>query len=477
MKQSRRDFLCRTGQALGAAAFASGVKQFGLVNALAQSAPADYKALVCIFLSGGNDGNNTVVPNDSAGYQAYSTVRNASGLALAQSSLIPITPPSIGAQFGLHPSLSPEVADPTQQFKGLLPLWTAQKLAIVCNVGPLVAPMTRTQYQNNTVPKPYQLFSHSDQVAQQQTGISNVRSQTGWGGRTADKTGGFNGGTILPMVISVAGINIFNQGMTTSPLGIAPAPTALNQVLVLNGFGSGADETARRNSMDFLRTIDLTPALIAATSNTTQQALNIAQAFGVDPTLTTVFPTTTLGNQLKQVAKVMKLNQTSLGLQRQIFFCTLGGFDTHQNQLTSQVTLLGQLSQAMKAFYDATVELGIDSRVTTFTLSDFGRTLQPSGSGGSVGTDHAWGNHLFVMGGAVKGGDFYGVAGSNGSVFPALQLSGPNDTDTRGRWIPTTSTDQYAATLASWYGLAAADLSYVFPLVGNFSPATLGFMM
>jgi uncharacterized protein (DUF1501 family) len=182
---------------------------------------------------------------------------------------------------------------------------------------------------------------------------------------------------------------------------------------------------------------------------------------------------------LKQVAKLISLNLSSatLSLNRQIFFCNLGGFDTHQNQLTNQADLLTDLSQAMKAFYDATVELGVDTKVTTFTLSDFGRTLQPSGSGaGSVGSDHGWGNHQFVLGGAVAGGDFYGVVGSNGTVFPTLALGGPDDTDSRGRWIPTCSVEQYAATLASWYGVAPADIPTVFPLIGRFTTSDLGFL-
>jgi uncharacterized protein (DUF1501 family) len=189
----------------------------------------------------------------------------------------------------------------------------------------------------------------------------------------------------------------------------------------------------------------------------------------------------TLANQLKQVAKVIKANltQSALGLNRQIFFCTLGGFDTHQNQPGTQGGnggLFQQLSQAMLAFYNATVELGVSSQVTQFTLSDFGRTLQPSGSGGAVGTDHGWGSHHFVLGDAVNGGDFYGVRGPNHIPYPLLQLSGPNDTDNRGRWIPTTSVEQYAATLATWFGVAQPDLPYVFPLLKNFSPSNLGFI-
>jgi len=471
MEQTRREFLRRTGcAALGAAAFSAGFEKFGLINAYAaQAAPTDYRALVCIFLSGGNDSNNTIVPLDATGYGAYSAVRSASGLALEQGQLLPITPASIGTPFGLHPSL-PELST----------LWTQQKLAIVANVGPLVQPLTRSQYLSGA-PRPYQLFSHSDQVAQWQTSRADARTQIGWGGRTADRTISFNGGAVFPMLTSVAGAAVFGQGLSTRPLAIASAPTALNQVLVLNGFTTSAADVARRNSMDFLRTIDRSATLVAAASDATQQAVDIiASLGGSDPTLTTVFPNTGIGNQLKQVAKVIKLNQVSpsLSLNRQIFFCTLGGFDTHQNQISGQQSLLAQLSAAMKALYDATVELGVDSRVTTFTLSDFGRTLQPSGSGvGSVGTDHGWGSHQFVMGGSVIGGDFYGVPGPNGTVYPTLQLAGPNDTDSRGRWIPTAAVEQYAATLATWYGLASSDLPIVFPLLSRFTTPNLSFLM
>jgi len=476
MKYSRRTFLRRSGYALSAAALASQFKGLGVISALAQkNAPTDYKALVCIFLSGGNDPNNMIVPLDATGYGNYSSARNSSGLALASGSLLPITPPSIGTQFGFHPNLSPEVATPAAM-PGLLPLWTAGKLAVVCNVGPLVYPMTRATYQNNSVQKPYQLFSHSDQVTQWQTSRADTQIQTGWGGLTADYTLAFNNGVAFPTITSIAGTSAFATGITTRPLIINDARTTLPNVLKLEGFGAGADEIARKNSMTELRTFDLSNTLGAATSDTVQDAINISGAFSVDPTLTTVFPNTGLGNQLKQVAKVMKLNQTSaqLSLNRQIFFCSIGGFDTHQNQLTAQVTLFTQLSQAMKAFYDATVELGIDNRVTTFTLSDFGRTLQPS-------SDHGWGTHQFVMGSAVHAADFYGVplaagSGGNGTVFPTLVEGGAYDTDNRGRWIPTASVDQYAATLASWFGLAPADMPSVFHNLSHFTSSNLGFV-
>jgi len=299
----------------------------------------------------------------------------------------------------------------------------------------------------------------------------------GWGGRTADRfplpPSGF------PMITALSG-GIFTRGANSSPLSISPAPTALNQVLVLNGFGTTAEETARRNAFDSLRALDGESTLVSATSRTTQQAVDIGRLLNSDVSLGTVFPNTTLGNQLKQVAKVIKFNAATpaLGLTRQIFFCQLGGFDTHQNQVATQASLLQQVSQAVAAFYQSTVELGMDQQVTTFTLSDFGRTLQPAGTGsGVVGSDHAWGSHHFVVGGAVRGGDFFGVPGPNGSVFPVLQLNGPSDTDNRGRWIPTASVEQYAATLASWYGVGPADIPVVFPNIGRFPVSDLGFMI
>jgi uncharacterized protein (DUF1501 family) len=466
MKLTRREFMLQTsacvGYALGAAAFVSGVQRFALINAFAQG--IDYRALVCVFLAGGNDGNNVVVPTSTTEYNLYSTARSASGLAIAQDTLLPVTPPSIGTGFGLHPSLA-----------DLHTLWGDQKLAVTCNVGPLVQPLTRSDYLGGA-PRPYQLFSHSDQVAQWQTAISDRVGSSGWGGRTAERFDVHPSG--FPTITALSG-GIFSRGATTSPLTIAPAPTALNQVLVLNGFGTTADEAARRTSMNLLRTIDAGNSLVAGASRTTQQAVDIGSIFSSDVSLTTAFPNTTLGNQLLQVAKVIKFNATSpsLGLNRQIFFCQLGGFDTHQNQVNTQATLLTQLSQAVKAFHDATIELGVDQQVTTFTLSDFGRTLQPAGSGaGIVGSDHAWGNHHVVVGGAVHGGDFYGVPGPSGTVFPQLQLGGPSDTDTRGRWIPTVSVEQYAATLARWYGVAERDLPIVFPNIGRFTTTNLGFM-
>ena len=468
MESSRREFLIRTScAALGAAAFSAGLKQFGLVSALAaERTVSDYRALVCIFLAGGNDGNNMVIPLDATGYAAYNSVRSSAQLALDSGTLLSVTPSSIGTPFGFHPNLT--------ELQTLFA--TDKKLALVANVGPLVVPLNKSDYQGSA-PKPYQLFSHADQVAQWQTARSDTRVHTGWGGRTGDLTLSFNDGSAFPIVTSVAGQQVFGIGLDFRQLGINPAPTPLNQVLILSGFNASAESTARRTAMDQIRTFDSDVTMVAATSDATAQALTIGQSLSTDPDVGNGFPVSKLGNQLKQIAKVISWNKSTGGLTRQIFFCQLGGFDTHQNQLTNQGDLLTDLSQSMKAFYDATVTLGLADSVTTFTLSDFGRTLQPSGSGlGSVGSDHGWGNHQFVMGGAVLGGDFYGVAGSNGTVYPTLQLGGPDDTDSRGRWIPTCSVEQYAGTLATWFGLAPADLATAFPLIGNFSPSSLGFL-
>jgi uncharacterized protein (DUF1501 family) len=369
-----------------------------------------------------------------------------------------------GQTFGFHPNI-PELRD----------LYNANKLAVVTNVGPLVVPTTQAQYMANSVPKPYALFSHSDQIQAWQSGRSDIKIGTGWGGRSADALAACNGGgSGFPTVTSISGSATFCVGLKR-PLSIGTG--SLTSVLVLNGFNSTPESIARKSSMDFLRTIDLTATMIAGASSTTQQALDISAAFQTDPTLTTVFPNTSLGNQLKQVAKVIKLNQTSpaVNLQRQIFFVSQGGYDTHQDQLADQGNNFLVLSQALRAFYAATVELGLQNNITTFTLSDFSRTLEESGDTGGVGSDHGWGSHQLVVGDGVLGGNFHGTPnGSTGSIFPVMQVGGPDDTTNngsngRGRWIPTTASDQYGAALAKWFGVADLNMATVFPNIGNFN--------
>jgi len=479
MTQSRRNFLRNSACGLGAAALLSSLDQLNLVHAMVQPPVAsDYKALVCIFLAGGNDCNNTIIPLDSE-YNNYFNVRNGSGLAIPQASLLPL-PNSIGGggrPFGMHPNLSPEVANPALA-KGLLDVWNAGRLAVLFNTGNLVQPLTRAQYLAGAA-KPYQLFSHSDQVTQQQTVSSKSVGQTGWGGRVSDLTGALNGSVALPMNVSVAGTNLFQTGITSRQLAIG-STGSLSAVLNLswtNGVAS-ANPFSAGSSYRSLLGMDSDSFLIKAASDTTNGALTADAALNAagDPALTAVFPVTSIGNQLKQIAKLIKVRDLAgITMKRQIFFCTLGNFDTHTNQTSAalagnQGNNFTQLSQAMRAFYDEMVAQGISDKVTTFTQSDFGRTLQPSGSGAaSVGSDHAWGNHSFIMGGAVNGRAFYGT-------YPVLALGGPDDTDNRGRWIPTTSTDQFAATLAAWYGLAPADVPTVFPNLSKFAPQNLGFL-
>ncbi|HQU83780.1 MAG TPA: DUF1501 domain-containing protein [Pyrinomonadaceae bacterium] len=471
MKESRREFIGKSCRALTMAAVASQMSHLGLVSALAQknvkteNGASDYKALVCVFLNGGNDANNMVVPKHSAGYSEYSAARSGPGLAIPLANLLSVTPPSIGLEFGLHPALTE-----MQQ------LWNQNKFAVVCNVGTLIQPITKAQYLSGA-PRPEQLFSHSDQVNQFRTAISNSNnSTTGWGGRLADRTIPLNVGGAIPMVSSIAGVTVFSNGAATSPLIVEPSPTPLNQVLTLNGFGTTSDELARKTAMQKIRNEDLDKTLVQKASFLTQQAINVSEQLSTDPTLTVTFPNTTLGNQLRQVAKLMKF-RTSLNMSRQIFFVQLPGFDTHVSQLPTQNALLTQFSQAMKAFYDETVAQGISGSVTTFTMSDFNRTLNPAGALTNVGSDHAWAGHHFVMGDSVAGGNFYGRPTANGSIFPTLVNSGPDDVSTRGRFVPTVSVEMYAATLARWFGLNEAEMPLVFPFINNFPTSNLGFML
>ncbi len=291
------------------------------------------------------------------------------------------------------------------------------------------------------------------------------------------------------MITSISGAQLFTAGQTTLPLAIANASTSLAGVLNPAGFGSPPSGTnlARLNAFNALRAQDLSNNYIAAASHVTDLAMQANGALQTFQEVTVNFPGTSIGNQLKQVARLIK-KRLDLNVNRQVFYVQIGGFDHHTDELTGQVNLFGQMSQAMRSFYDEMVAQGVENDVTTFTLSDFGRTLTPSGTGAAVGTDHAWGNHAFVMGGSVLGGDFYGSLrpdGAGGDYYPTLTVGGPDDTtnagtSARGRWIPTTSVDQYAAVLAKWFGLPqdTPTLNAVFPNLANF-PGTnsqLGFL-
>ena len=471
MAQSRRDFLGTSACALGGVALASSLDTFRAVQALTPQAASDYRALVCVFLNGGNDGNNMLV--DLNQLTAYNNARNADQLALSQSGSSPLLTisPTTGGSYGLHPNMTE-----------MQTLFNQGNLAILCNNGPLVEPLTRTTYQNGTGKKPLQLFSHSDQVSLFQTAIANVASQTGWGGRLADKTASLNGAATFPSNVSIAGVNLFLTGVDTRQLAVGDSNTSLANVLILNNApgASQSDINSRLFSFNELRGFDGGVKLVKAAADIRSSSIQTDNALSsVNPTLTTSFPNTTLGRQLKQVALLIKASTDAvagINMKRQIFFVQLGGFDTHSNQIGGQGSLLTQLSQAINAFFQATGEPGMpgQDKVTLFTMSDFGRTLDPAGTGTTnVGSDHAWGNHHLIVGGSVLGHALYGL-------YPNLSLNGPDDADSgagaRGRWIPTTSVEQYAATLATWYGVSPADLTTVFPLIGRFSSPNLGFM-
>jgi uncharacterized protein (DUF1501 family) len=453
-RATRRVFL-RNLAALSSMGLASRLDFLNVVASANAQQSTDYKALVCVFMFGGNDGNNTLIPIDGAGYGQYAAVRPASsGINLPQASLLPIQPSNVGTPFGLHPAL-PE----------LQALFNDRKMAVLANVGTLIQPTSKAQY--NAGLRPLSLYSHADQQAQWQSSISDTVSATGWGGRVADGVVAFNAASGFPVVTSLDGTVLFTTGTATSPLAI---PTTGS--FALAGYGANGAGNARLAAVQQLLALSSSSVLVNGANRIGAQALQLSTT--VNPILantnSTVAPLfaalkTSTANQLFQVAKMIEA-RAATGARRQIFFVQLGSFDTHGDQLNRQQNLFAELSPALNAFYDATAALGVGSQVTTFTLSDFGRTLQPASGGG---TDHAWGNHHFIIGDAVHGGAFYGE-------YPQLVLAGPNDAESEGRWLPTTAVDQYGATLAKWFGVAPADLGVAFPNLAKFPTADLGFI-
>jgi uncharacterized protein (DUF1501 family) len=445
--RSRRDFLrigCRTLSTIGAAA---AFGQAGLMTARAQSSDG-YKAMVCIFLFGGNDSNNLLVPNDAATYANYQKIRQ--NLALSQASLVSIHDPATNANYGLHPSFAP-----------LGPLYnTSKRLALLANVGTLVQPVPRGSNglpQLNSVTLPVNLYSHADQQNEWQNGVPQGGSTTGWSGRLADRLTGISSG-VVPPTIGISGNALQLIGANTQPSTVNTS----NFSLVAPATDPGT--TALQNML----TLSSGVTLVQAAQNSLKDAISVAQtvdaAIGGSASLGVTFPTSDIGTQLGQVAKLIQV-RASLGATRQIFFCSQGGYDTHSNQLAQQVQLYSNLAAALVAFDQAMGQLTVQNNVTTFTESDFGRTFQPNGN---AGTDHGWGSHALVLGGAVNGGNLYGK-------FPTLALSGPDDSGSRGTWVPSTSVDQYGGAMAKWFGISAqADLDYIFPNLSGFGYQTPG---
>jgi uncharacterized protein (DUF1501 family) len=472
----RRNFIRQAAcAAVGTTALTCSLRDLRFMNAaVAQSNISDYKALVCIFLQGGNDSNNLIVPTITSEYNNYAAIRTPV-LALPQSSLLGITSQvSDGHEYGLHPSCVE-----------LQTLFGEGKLAILFNTGTLVYPLTRAQYEAGAPEAPPQLFSHADQQTQWQTSIPDAPPTTGWGGRCADLLASVQPDAPISLVVTLAGANTFEIGNTLTQYSVSTTGAiSLNSV-------SGTRLQALTNilGLPYTNMQAQAYAQVAEHSINTGALLNNAVAPTALPTFwTTPFPTkitppggtaftSTLSPQLQMVARLIQAGSRSVasggfGMKRQIFFCQVGGYDLHTNQtpgpgdttLGSHANLLAELSQSMLAFQRAMEQLTLSQNVTSFTASDFGRTFPSNGEG----SDHGWGSHHMILGGAVKGQQTYGA-------FPVLTVNGPNDTST-GRWIPTTAIDQYFATVATWFGVDSGNLATVFPNIGRFASPNLGFI-
>ncbi|MDK2125081.1 DUF1501 domain-containing protein [Parachitinimonas caeni] len=442
-----------SGASLGGSSLTAalgGLSALGTSSALAAGPDSSYRALVCVYLLGGNDAFNMLVPSDAAGYNQYQQARVR--LAVPQAGLLPIRPRSTdGRSFGFHSSMTE-----MQNLFGL------GRLAVVANVGTLLAPTSKAEYESGHNLPP-QLFSHSDQSDQWMMGRPEGLDLQGWGGRLGDLLQAQNQANGLSINISLDGDNVFQTGGAVVPYSLdvngvqqfnrLNEPHEAGRIAAFQAMldeGLASSNLLERQSAEATR---LSRSLSELMRN------SLAQAGG----FTASFPDTPLGNQLKMVANLISV-RSRLGAKRQIFFVSMGGFDTHDQQPEVQPRLFSEVSQALYAFYRATVELGVAESVTTFTQSEFGRTLTNNDNG----TDHGWGSHHMVMGGAVQGGDIYGR-------MPQLSIGGPDDTSD-GHVIPTTSTYQYAATLGQWLGASAADVATLFPNLSRFDRPNLGFL-
>ena len=475
---TRRAFLRRSTQ-LGLAGtalpFALNLAAMGEAAAFTAT---DYKALVCVFLYGGNDYANTVVTYDDDSYNRYHTIRGggagqtAGGIALAKADLAatllaPTTPLPGGRQYALHPAMT-----------GLAGLFNSGKAAVQLNVGPLVVPLTRAQFSSNdrnTYPIPPKLFSHNDQQSVWQSS-SPEGSTVGWGGNVGDLALPSNGNSLFTC-ISVTGNAVFLSGDSALQYQVSANGAVAIDGVKNNVYGSAAVRGALSTliQQSSAQTLENEYNKVTARAITAESEITSALA-GV--TLATPFPgNNSLANQMKMVARLIGA-RNALGSKRQVFLVSLGGFDLHDNLIAQQPVLMQRLSEAMSAFYDATVELGVADKVTAFTASDFGRTLSSNGDG----SDHGWGSHHLVVGGAVKGKAFYGTA-------PPVSITGtPAPEDQwhvgQGRLLPSTSVDQYAATLAKWFGVADNEMASVLPNITHFGtaagrpdyPVNLGFL-
>lgn len=455
--QSRRAFLKRVSLLSIAGGASPFVMNLAAMGEAAAATASDYKALVCVFLYGGNDYANTLVPYDNLQYNLYHAQR--AKLAFDQSKLAatvlnPSLPLSSGAQYALAPGLAK-----------LLPIFNAGKMAVMLNVGTLVQPTTKAQINARSVLLPPKLFSHNDQLNYWQA--SNPEGATsGWGGRIGDLLQSGNGTSTLTC-INTSGNAVFLTGHAAIPYSIASSgPIKLNARANIGGSATASTLLQSLINGTVAGNHDFGTALGSIGSRALTLYAQVSEALARAPTTATPFPaavesSSSLGAQLQTVARLISVSQL-LGAKRQVFFVSSGLFDTHDALATLHPKLMTNLADALRAFYDTTVELGVANQVTTFTASDFGRTLTANNDG----TDHGWGSVQFVLGGAVKGGRYYGIN-------PVLANNGPDDIG-QGRLIPTMSVEQYASTMASWFGVSASDLATVLPNIGNFIGSVLG---
>lgn len=448
----RRNFLRRAAWMTAVTGSPMAMNLLAIGAASAQTAN-DHKALVCIYLSGGNDQSNTVVPTNGAGYASYQQARPS--LALPAAQLLGINPLGYSGQpLGLHPSMT-----------GLKALFDQQRVALLANVGPLSVPISKAQWNNGSpnVQVPAQLTSHADQQNAWQTGLPNASSETGWLGRMGDLTASaFNAGSGVSIAMSVAGNNIMQVGDSTVQYQLTTQGAV--KVNALSGlYGSAAGGTAMRRLMTDTRAQLFESELNKVSARAINTEALVSNALSSSGQAAAAFPATGIGQQLQMVARMIAA-RGALGQRRQIFYVQHGGYDFHDSLLSSHGAKMRELSDAMAAFYQATAAQGVANNVTTFTASEFGRALQHNGRG----SDHGWGGHHFIMGGAVAGNRVYGQ-------FPTVALGGPEDSG-QGRLIPTTSVDEYAATLARWFGVSDSNLSWVMPNLGRFAKPNLGFL-
>jgi uncharacterized protein (DUF1501 family) len=449
---SRREFLKRGAAASivgGAAPWALNLAAIG--EAAAQSA-TDYKALVCVFLFGGNDHDNTLVPYDAATHADYATRRGQLATArdaLAGTVLAPTTALANGRQFALAPQLLP-----------LKTLFDAGAMVPLLNVGPLMQPTSKAQYSARSVPLPPKLFSHNDQQSVWQASLPEGAT-SGWGGRMGDLFMAGNGQATFT-AISVSGNAVYLSGRDAVQYQVSSSGSVAINGIGSSLYGSSAAAQALRTLITTAPSSNaMQQAHVAVTQRSIAADSTLRSALASSPPPATVFPTTGLGRQLSMVTKIMAA-RAALGARRQVFFVSIGGFDNHDSLLANHPGLLTQVADAMAAFYQSTVDMGIASQVTTFTASDFGRTLSSNGDG----SDHGWGSHQFVVGGAVKSRSFVGVV-------PQLGDNGPDDVG-QGRLLPTMAVDQLGATLAAWMGVSAGNLTTVVPGIANFTQKDLG---